>query len=75
MTDTIGPPSLFDELIFNAFIKKGLVTNVQAPRYMKCRLNSGAVSNLSQEIPFQKLTRTSASSLGDSGMLPDLICC
>jgi len=39
IADTIGPAKLPDTLIFNALNKNGLVTNVHAPRCMKCKLN------------------------------------
>ena len=39
IADTIGPPKLLDVFIFNALNKNGLVANVHAPRYMKCKLN------------------------------------
>jgi hypothetical protein len=39
IADTIGPPKLLDVFIFNALNKKGLVTNVHAPRCIKCKLN------------------------------------
>jgi hypothetical protein len=39
ITDSIGPPKVLDVFIFNALYKNGLVTKVQTPRCMKCRLN------------------------------------
>ena len=39
IADTIGPPKLPDVSIFNALNKNGLVTNIHAPRCIKCKLN------------------------------------
>lgn len=39
IADIIGPPKLLDVFIFNALNKNGLVTNIHAPRCMKCTLN------------------------------------